>query len=362
MKIIFTVTNDLNYDQRMIRICNSLCKAGYDVLLVGRKRKDSKPLVRKDFEQKRIILLFQKGFCFYAEYNIRLFFYLLFKKCDALCSIDLDTIIPVYFISLLKGKKRIYDAHEYFTQQIEIISRPVVFKVWNKIEKTFVPKFNSGYTVNQSIAGIFKKKYNITYLVIRNLPVKRELRQEAESNRKFIYSGSVNEGRGFEQLIPAMKRVNTGLDIYGSGNFIEQVKSITIRSGVEDKVFLKGYIFPEDLALITSRYYAGITLFENTGLNQYLSLANRFFDYIQNGIPQICMDYPEYRRINEQFEVAILIKELKEDTVEEALNKLLNDTELRNKLAANCMVARETLNWQNEEPKLLQFYKDYLGK
>jgi hypothetical protein len=35
-KIIFTVTNDLNFDQRMQRICSTLSNAGYEVELVGR--------------------------------------------------------------------------------------------------------------------------------------------------------------------------------------------------------------------------------------------------------------------------------------------------------------------------------------
>jgi hypothetical protein len=53
-KIIFTVTNDLNYDQRMQRICGTLAGAGYDVLLVGRKLKTSLPLAKKNYRQQRL--------------------------------------------------------------------------------------------------------------------------------------------------------------------------------------------------------------------------------------------------------------------------------------------------------------------
>lgn len=87
-RIVFTVTNDLNYDQRMIRICTSLSTAGYDVTLVGRKLKSSLPLQQKPFKQKRITVPFEKGKLFYATYNTCLFFYLLFKKADLVCAID----------------------------------------------------------------------------------------------------------------------------------------------------------------------------------------------------------------------------------------------------------------------------------
>ena len=50
-KIIFTVTNDLNYDQRMQRICNSLAHAGYTILLIGRELDNSVALTEKIFKQ-----------------------------------------------------------------------------------------------------------------------------------------------------------------------------------------------------------------------------------------------------------------------------------------------------------------------
>ena len=111
-QLYFTVTTDLSYDQRMIRICSSLAHAGYTVTLVGRSKSDSISLSSgQAFLQKRIKCLFQKGKLFYAEYNFRLFFYLLLKKMDGICAIDLDTILPCYYISKLKKVKRVYDAH-----------------------------------------------------------------------------------------------------------------------------------------------------------------------------------------------------------------------------------------------------------
>ena len=52
MRIIFTVTNDLNYDQRMIRICNSLSQRGYDIKIIGRKFNDSPSLEKKNINKK----------------------------------------------------------------------------------------------------------------------------------------------------------------------------------------------------------------------------------------------------------------------------------------------------------------------
>src|SRR5678815_5747716 len=99
-RLVFTVTNDLSYDQRMIRICTTLAQAGYDVMLVGRKMKGSIPLQERPFRQKRLVNLFQKGKLFYIEYNIHLFCLLLFKRADLICAIDLDTILPLSLIHI----------------------------------------------------------------------------------------------------------------------------------------------------------------------------------------------------------------------------------------------------------------------
>ncbi len=144
VRIVCTVTNDLNYDQRMIRICTSLSRAGYDVTLVGFKRKNSKPLVQQPFKQVRLPIIAEQGKLMYAHYWFNLFFFLLFRKADVLCAIDLDTILPVYYASVLGGKKRVYDAHEIFTELKEVISRPSVHQMWLWIGRHTVPQMNSG--------------------------------------------------------------------------------------------------------------------------------------------------------------------------------------------------------------------------
>ena len=140
-RIIFAVTTDLSYDQRMIRICTSLSSNGYLVTLVGRKVNASIPLSQQPFLQKRLSCIFNKGKLFYAEYNLRLFIYLLGQKMHCICAIDLDTIIACYLISKLRNITRVYDAHELFCEMKEIVTRPRVYKIWKNIEKLTVPKF-----------------------------------------------------------------------------------------------------------------------------------------------------------------------------------------------------------------------------
>lgn len=359
--LIFTVTTDLSYDQRMIRICSTLANAGYKVLLVGRELKFSIPLTTQPFKQKRISCFFEKGKLFYAEYNIRLFFYLLFKKMDCICAIDLDTILPCYFISKIKKTKRVYDAHELFCEMKEIVTRPGIYSIWKKIERYTVPNFPLGYTVNKPIANEFKKMYGVDYEIIRNIALLKELKKVEKKEKFILYQGAVNEGRCFETLIPAFKHINCKLIICGDGNFIQQAKQLVTANNLADKVIFKGSIKPQELSEITQQACIGITLFENKGLSNYYSLGNRFFDYLHAGIPQLCVNYPLYAEINKELPIAVLIDDVSSKNIATQLNNLLVNEVLYNELKQNCLKLRQTLNWQQEEIKLIKFYKNLLG-
>jgi len=356
-KICLTVTTDLTYDQRMIRICTSLAEAGYDVLLTGRKKKGSLPLAKQPYRQKRLYTFFEKGKFFYMEYNIRLFFYLLTRKADLFCAIDLDTILPVWLISSLKKKPRVYDAHELFCEMKEVVTRPAIYRAWKSIEKTCVPKFTEGYTVNQPIADEFMRMYGVHYGVIRNVPLLKPLDTAITKEKFIIYQGSVNEGRSFETLIPAMQWIDIPLVICGDGNFMEELKLLIKKYDVAGKVVLQGLVPPAALRQLTQKALIGITLFENNGQSNYLSLANRFFDYPHAGIPQLCVDYPAYREINNQLQIAVVVEDLSPENIAHQINGLLGNETLYAQLCNNCLELRQQINWEKEERTLILFYK-----
>lgn len=361
MTIYLTVTNDLSFDQRMRRICGSLAGAGYRVVLVGRKMKQSIPLQHTIYQQVRLPCFFNSGKFFYMEYNLRLFVFLLFKKMDCLCAIDLDTIIPCLLVSKIKKTKRVYDAHELFCEMKEIVTRPGIYQFWKKIERYAVPQFKSGYTVNQPIADEFFKMYGVSFKVIRNVPVLSARSSQEKKDRYILYQGAVNEGRCFETLIPAMKEVDGKLIICGDGNFMQKAKQLVKDNNVADKVIFKGNVLPADLLSITANAYIGINLVENNGLSFYLSLANKFFDYIHASLPQLCCGYPAYKEINDEVEVAVLLTDMSAKNIAMQLNNLLHNEVLYNRLKDNCARAKSIYNWQDEEKILLTFYKNILG-
>lgn len=359
-RIIFTVTNDLSYDQRMIRICTSLATAGYRVRLVGRQRSSSKPLVNQPFEQKRLKCWFEKGKFFYLEYNIRLFLFLFFVKYDAIGAVDLDTILPGLLVSRLKGKKIIYDAHEYFTETPEVVRRPGIKRIWEAVARFAIPRVDAAMTVGARLAEIMSQQYNKTFEVIHNVPFRQhEIAQPIKNI--ILYQGVLNEGRGLEQAIEAMSFIeNAELWLAGEGDLSEVLRQKAIDLQLENKIKFLGYIPPSELRNITLQAKIGLNLLENRGLSYYYSLANKCFDYIQAGLPSIQMHFPEYQQLNKERAVFILLHDLKVELLIHAIQRLLNEEALYHGLRQNCLILKEIYIWEKEEKKLIDLFQRFL--
>ena len=361
MTILFTVTNDLTYDQRMHRICGTLASNGHAVTLVGRKRTDSVPLEASSFAQKRLNCFFQQGFLFYAEFNLRLFFYLLLSRYDAVCSIDLDTLPAGCFASIIRRKKRVFDAHEYFTEVPEVVHRPFVRFFWGKVAQICLPFYRHAYTVGPALAQIFEQIYGLKFVVVRNVPLQTDLPvlpKAHEQTKTLLYQGALNEGRGIETILEALQRVeNVQLVLAGEGDLSASLREKVVHLKLSDRVTFLGYVKPRDLKKLTSKAWLGLNLLENRGLSYYYSLANKFFDSVMAGIPMLTMDFPEYQALNKKHEVAILLPELNPDQVAIALNKLLSDQVLYDQLRKNCLLARLEWNWEQEQKALLDLWQ-----
>src|SRR5215831_801836 len=132
-RIVVTVISDLVTDQRVHKVSQTLHENGYDVLLIGSKKRDSLPIDKRNYSTSRISLLFQKKFPFYAEFNIKLFLKLFFLRADILLGNDLDVMPATFLVSKLKRMPVVYDTHEYFLEMPGLEKKPFRKKIWKTI-------------------------------------------------------------------------------------------------------------------------------------------------------------------------------------------------------------------------------------
>lgn len=359
-KLLFAVTTDLNFDQRMIRICGTLAGHGYSVELCGRRLPHSPDLAPQAYAQHRFRCQFTKGKLFYMEYNLRLFFFILFRRPDVVCAADLDTLAGAYAASRLTGARLVYDAHEYFTEVPELEGRPLTKKIWELLAAWILPRIRYAYTVSYSLAGILSNRYGITFQTIRNMPLPLKLRFPLIKKAIppiILYQGALNKGRGLETAIEAMRDLPMfRLILAGEGDLSDALRQHALQAGVQDRVFFAGKLEPKMLARLTTEAFLGLNLLESNSQSYYYSLANKAFDYVQAHVPSIQMDFPEYRRLNAEIECFILLPKLDKDSLVHAIKSLLNDQERYQTFQFNCKLAAYLWTWEEEQKRLLEFY------
>jgi len=357
--IIVSVSNDLSNDQRVHRICSSLTFAGYDILLVGRKLKTSPDLAERNYAIKRLRLLFNKGFLFYSCLNFRLFLLLLFSKSDIFLSNDLDTLFANTLAAKMRRKKLVYDSHELFTEVPELQNQKFKKNFWLKIEKLCIKKANSSYTVCQSIADYYNDLYDINMQVIRNLPTLRDFPEDYQNRENILlYQGAINKDRGIDLMIKAVAQTEGyKFIIAGKGDLEEELLQLCVKLNLNEKVIFTGNLDFESLFRLTKTAKLGFSLEQGTSLNYKFALPNKIFDYIQAGVPVLCTDFPEMRRIVAEYGVGETIEEGNSDQLTQRIVDLLNNPDLLLKYSHNCKIAVSILNWESEENKLLSIFK-----
>ena len=390
--IIVAVTNDLVTDQRVDRTCRALTADGWRVTLVGRRLPHSPELAPRGYAVRRMRLLFRRTAAFYAEYNIRLFLQLLFSRADALFSNDTDTLAACCLAARLRCKPLYYDAHELFPDVPELQGRPRVQNVWKWIERKALPHVTQAFTVSQSVADEYRRRYGIDMTVVRNVPDSSQLNSlirkcvnslvkdshihtltqshiQAFSilTSQLLYQGAVNIGRGIREMIDVLPLLpDCRLVVAGDGDVLEQMKAYAAALPWHDRVEFLGRVQPDRLRAFTAQATLGLCLLEDLGLNYRYSLPNRIADFAQAGVPVLATDFPEIRRVIEEYGTGTLVEPLPAEKKGEAytqyiarLAEAVRDAlrywrdmpkeEYRRRFAR----AADELNWQHEQKKLL---------
>jgi glycosyltransferase involved in cell wall biosynthesis len=217
-----------------------------------------------------------------------------------------------------------------------------------------------GITVSQGIVDIYRKKYGLNFLLVRNVPNKPsevyEVRPVPEQPIIY-YQGALNIGRGLKEAIRALSFLpKYQMIIAGSGDEAAELHALVRDLGFEDRVRFTGQLPFERLAAEAEKAHVGLCLLENRGLNYYHSLPNRLFDYPALGLPIIATGFPDITEVVTSFETGLLLNVMEPEQIAQTIRTACEDKVLREKWNKSLKAAVEDLNWERECRRLDEFF------
>ena len=371
-RVIISVISDLVTDQRVHKVSLTLQEAGHDVLLIGARRRNSLSLSARSYPATRIRMLFQKKVFFYGEFNLRLFFRLLRAKGDIFLGNDLDVMPAVWLAGRIRRKPVVYDTHEYYLGMPELDGRPLVKRIWQRIEQFIFPRLRYIYTICDSFCELYRKDYGKTLRAVRNVPYRRsagidqplppDIEKKLPRDKFFLlFQGAgINPERGVEELVMAMSHLDPArfhLVIIGGGDIFDRIVGLVKEKGLSDRITLIPKIPFEVLRSVTRRADLGLSLDKPTNINHIYGLPNKIFDYLHSGVPVLVSRLAELEKIVDQYEVGDYIDNHDPAHIAARIEAISRDPVKLKKWKNNSIRVVDELNWEKEGRIVVEIFE-----
>jgi glycosyltransferase involved in cell wall biosynthesis len=402
MRVAFLLNNDCVYDARVKREAIALSKNGYEVTIFCIQTQIEGVPQLETHGRLTVHRLFPKSLKTFKPFTSRQLQSLVQVLClrnkrfDIVHAHDSSTLLLGWALSRIWKVPLIYDSHELWESVFEFEAAllqssaaswiNIRRKLWaldkaKQLETWLLRRCNALISVNDSLCRILSQKADnrIPYVVpVRNissyysLPKKPErlfhkrfaLPEEA---RILLYQGDIKQTRGIEQLLDMMEKLShpdVVLVLMGTvpepdykAHLLERIEA---SSRLQNRVFLKSRVPTDELLQWTASADVGLAPILNARASYYYCLPNKLFEYIQAEIPCVTSNFPEMKRIVEDYQVGLTFDPEQPATLLEQIERFLAEPQLARQYSLNARRAKMELCWEQEQRKLLGLYQQLL--
>lgn len=283
---------------------------------------------------------------------------------DIMHANDLNTLPQAIFSA--KGAKIVYDSHEVQTD------RTGYGKGQGFFERYLLYFVDRTIVENDTRADYHKSLYGERPAVLHNYPFyqeqvpdARQLHQEigiSQAEPILLYQGGIQEGRGLERLIEAMPYVRRGTLLFiGDGKIKARLQQLAAESPERERIRFIDKVPLDQLPSYTAAATVGFQVLQNVCFNHYSASSNKLFEYMSALVPVVAADLPEIRRVVETEGVGLLVDVESPEAIAVAVNRILEEDELRQMMKERTKQARQKYNWDKEKDNLLDVYREIMN-
>ena len=232
-----------------------------------------------------------------------------YYQADLVLAEDLPALKAATILKKNWDCKLIFDSHEFYPEQNVFSSTQK--KIMHTTTKRFIKDCNAVITVSDGIAELFHKFYGIAKPeVIHNVTNKTSIRREKifhrllslnDSQKIILYQGGIIPSRNIENLLSGYIRLNpTNAHLVFLGpttsSFMEKLKKMAGKL-LDDKIHFLAPVPQEELLNYTAAADFGVIPYKVIDLNTKYCMPNKFFEFIQAGLPILANHLVEVEKI-----------------------------------------------------------------
>lgn len=397
--MVVLCNDDVRQDSRVMKEARSLARNGWHVVVIGLVLGDCSPPqeIAEDGVRVLHVLVPRLLVCFKQIYSrlarftrspltpirktITLLSWILLQPKGAFLlrrlnaqiyhAHDFTGLIPLLLAGLWK-RSFVYDAHElFFDQWPPGFALSGLDRLWHSIrplEKFAAQRAIATITVSEGIADRLAETLSIPRpLVVRNMVDRRLSKEsgvvfEAGGRKIVVYCGNIAVGRHLPELVKALSYLpdSVALVMMGRDSLSEQLLSLASQADTAERLFFIPPVSSTSVAATIAQAHVAAVLVATETQNYQFALPNKFFEAVAAGLPLVVSHSQEIARMVHEYDLGIVCDASDPQAIAAAIQEILDpDNQIRYR--ENAAKAREILNWEYEEQKLLSLYKRALG-
>jgi len=373
MKVLMILSNPLMVDPRVYKEAKTLVEEGYGVTVIVWDRHQEHEL-ETTLDGIKIIRIHNKGLMrilpndifrnplwWRMAYRKGLELYNSGYKFDVIHCHDLDTLQAGVWLKKKLGIKLIYDAHELWGYLIKgNVPEFIVKKAFN-MEKKLTTRVDHIITVSKPFKEYFHSISQKPVTLVMNCKDLVYASYTPLDNDIFtlLYIGGMKKRRFFPQIIDIVGNIDNMRLLLG-GKKEDLYFEMEKYSQKYDNIEFIGTVPSNEIIPLTRNADATFIIADPTSIHYQNTLFNKQFEAMVCGRPIIVTKGIYAAKMTEELKCGLTV-EYNKKSIKEAIIKLRDNPQLREKLGKNAFeAAKKRYNWEMEKEKLLGVYGEVL--
>ncbi|HEX8723384.1 MAG TPA: glycosyltransferase family 4 protein [Pyrinomonadaceae bacterium] len=266
------------------------------------------------------------------------------------------------------GARLVFDAHEYAPLEWENrrVWRMLYSPMIGHVLRRYGPRADATTTVASAIADRYRREYGLDPVVVMNAPARNGLLPNREgdfNNIRLIHHGAAIPDRRLEDMIAALAECDRRYSLYfmltgGESAYVRRLKRVAGELAAGRVTFLDP-VATERVVEAVSEFDLGLCYIAPTNYNYYVSLPNKFFDFIAAGLPVCIGPSPSMAEVVRSYGLGCIARSFEPRDIAAALNSLGADELARMRRGARAAAAE--VNAEREMGKLVRIYQNLLS-